>query len=89
MRDASSSCTNRLSLQDNTERLYGVMTHLDRATRMPARALLYGFLGFIAVAGAVTMLSDPLDPTIGDGSASPADWSDSKLRTYLSDVRKS
>ncbi|CCG84919.1 protein of unknown function [Taphrina deformans PYCC 5710] len=53
---------------------------------MPARTFLYGFLGFIAVAGAVTMFSDPLDPDVGNGSINPADWSENKLKTYLQDV---
>ena len=43
-------------------------TPLDRLTSMPAKALLYGFLGAIAVATTVTMMSSPFDPTIGDSS---------------------
>lgn len=62
-------------------------TRLDKATRMPARTLLYGFLGFIAIASAVTMFSNPLDPDVGNGSMNPSDWGDLKLKTYLSDVR--
>lgn len=53
---------------------------------MPARTLLWGFLGFVAVASAVTMFSDPLDPTIGDGSVDPANWSPAKLQSYLTEV---
>lgn len=64
------------------------MTKLDKITKMPARTLLYGFLGFIAVASAVTMFSDPLDPEVGNGSPDPSDWSDLKLKTYLREVRR-
>lgn len=62
------------------------MTKLDRVTQMPARTFLYGFLGFIAVASTVMMFADPLDPEIGNSSANPGDWTDSKLKTYLTDV---
>lgn len=44
------------------------MTQLDRLTNMSAKTLLYGFLGAIAVATTVTMMSSPFDSSIGDGS---------------------
>lgn len=62
------------------------MTKLDKVTRMPARTLLYGFLGFVAIASTVMMFQDPLDPDIGNTSIDPGDWTLTKLKAYLTDV---
>lgn len=62
------------------------MTKLDRVTRMPARTLLYGFLGAIAVASVFTFYADPFDPTVGDESPNPSDWSLAGLKSFLQRV---
>lgn len=63
------------------------MTKLDKVVQMPGRTLLYGFLGFIAVASTVMMFQDPLNPEFGNTSANPSDWSLEKLKSWLTDVR--
>lgn len=55
--------------------------------KMSSRAFFYGFLGCIAIASVVTLVSDPLNPRIGDGALECGDWSAAKLKLYLVDVR--
>lgn len=60
---------------------------LDRTAtycKMPiGKTLLWGFVGFVAIGTAFSMLSDPLDPEIAATSSDPGEWSVPKLKEYV------